>query len=262
MKAKSLWGDRTLAENKVESIALGDLQLWMQYKDSEIRIAYRYIADRAKSENVPADPPADIKWSRWAGKEDANTITLSPVFPDRPLVVQPEYPLRISPKAQIQVYSRIPLWVRISTTHDGYKLIEVPTVRVSRTWFGTPLEGELCYHAATKARRSLSEINPRPYLISCPISIINKSSEGLDFENFCYRVERLSIFEHEGVLWADETQIFYNGEDLNSDIIMSGKLPGSVQQKDLLTEPRSKNPSSIATRTFKRLLEDTNFFGR
>lgn len=254
--SENIWGEKKLEEAQYEFVSIGNLCLWILYKDADLWIGYQYITD----EEVILDnqqPPEDLNWSRWAMEKEIKKVQLLPVFPDKPLVVKSEYPLKIKSGTEIQVFVRIPIWIRISIPSNNYQLIDIPIVKLSRTWFGTELEGELCYHATTKARRNLSEVEPKPYLVNCPIQISNKSGDDLDFENFCYRVERLSIYEYENVLWADETRIIYHGENLNSDVIMTGKLPEGISKKNLLSKPQKNIQKSLATRTFKRLFEDS-----
>lgn len=259
-KINNLWGDLTLIPGKTEFIELGNLRLWILLKDADVWIGHLHTDFE---ESVPADtnlsPPEDLEWSRWATKAEIQRLRILPVFQDMPLVVNSEYPLKISSGTKIQIYTRVPIWIQLSVPQTNYKLIEVPTVKLSRTWFGTPLEGELCYHAKTKARRDLSQVEPKPYLANCPILISNKSDDDLNFENFCYRVERLGIYRHNDELWADETQIVYHGESLNSDVIMTGKLPDGIDRKHRLSKPRKEIQKSLATRTFKRFFEDTSF---
>lgn len=251
-----IWGNRTLTEGEVQHVSVGELHLWFQYQNEEVWIAYLYNDELRRKADLDK-PPKQVEWSRWAHKNNSTDITVSPVYPDMPLVVHSEYSLKVSPETQIQIYTRIPIWIRISLSNNGYQLIELPTIKLSRTWFGTPTEGELCYHAKTKARRSLSHVDKKPYLVSCPIKIINKSDEELTFSNFCFRVERLSMYLHENELWADETQIIYQGEDMHSDVIMTGKLPEGITKKQMLTHPRKRVQKSLATRTFKRFFSNT-----
>lgn len=251
-----IWRSRTLTDGKIDHIDIGDLHLWIKYQNEEIWIAHAYH-DELNRKSALDQPPKKVEWSRWAHKNSSPEIAVSPVYPDKPLVVHSEYSLKVSPETQIQIYTRIPIWLRLSMAHNGYQLIELPTVKMSRTWFGTPTEGELCYHALTKARRDLSKVEKKPYLVSCPIKIINKSEEELTFSNFCFRVERLSMYQYEHELWADETQIIYQGEDLHSDVIMTGKLPSGITKKHLLTKPRKRVHKSLATRTFKRFFGHT-----
>lgn len=251
-KNQNIWSDRTIESDKMESVSIGNLHLWILFKDSDLWIGYMH--DEIEEGETP-DPPEDLDWTRWAMEGKVQNVRLVPVFPDLPLIVKSEYTLKIRSKSKIKVFSRMPIWVRVVIPRSDYQLIEVPIIQLSRTWFGTPTEGELCYHATTKARRDLSKIDPKPYLVNCPILISNKSEEDLVFENFCYRVERLGIYQHKNELWADETQIIFQGESLNSEVIMTGKLPEGIAKKQLLTEPRRKIQKSLATRTFKRLFD-------
>jgi len=250
------WGNVSLTDQKVQYATIGDLHIWLKTQNEEVWIAHGYT-DEFKGRPKTDGPPEEITWGRWADKSAAEEVNILPVYPDKPLIVHSEYPLKVNAGTKIQIYSRIPVWVRISIPESEYQLIELPTVKLSRTWFGSPIEGELCYHATTKARRDLSLVDKKPYVVSCPILIHNKSDTELDFEHFCLRVERLSMYQHDGDFWADETQIVYHGEDLNSDIIMTGKLPEGIDKSKLLSKPRKQIHKSLATRTFKRIFQDT-----
>ncbi|MEL7832434.1 DUF432 domain-containing protein [Fodinibius sp. Rm-B-1B1-1] len=249
-----IWGKQSLEEGKTKHISVGELHIWLKYRNEEVWITQAYN-DEIKRKADLDQPPKDAEWSRWAHKNSSAEVAIQPVFPDKPLVIHSEYSLKISPETQIQIYTRIPVWIRISLADNDYQLTELPSVKLSRTWFGTEIEGELCYHAKTKARRDLSHVDKKPYLVSCPIKIVNKSVEELTFSHFCFRVERLSMFYHEHELWADETQIIYQGEDLHSEVIMTGKLHKGITKKQLLSKPRKQVHKSLATRTFKRFFK-------
>lgn len=255
-----IWGTVSLQEKEIHFVSIGDLYVWLKYRDNEIRIAHCYsdeITERAKEK----EPPQEVQWVRWAHKNGHDRVRILPAFADLPLIVQSEYSLKVSPDTKIQVFSRIPVWISISLANDNYQLIELPVTKMSKTWFGTPLEGEICYHTTTKARRDLSQLEPEPYLVSCPITISNKSAEALDFESFCFRVERLGIYKHEETLWADETEITYHGKEHHSDVIMTGKLPEGINKQMQLAKPRKQVHASLTTRTFKRLFEDADILG-
>ncbi len=257
------WGPLQLSsDDEIQSFEAGNLQVWLKRKDNEIWISHHHKQHGGEGRETAENPPADVEWSRWAPKEIGDSVTLLPVFPDLPLVINSEFPLRVSPGSSIQIFTRIPIWLRISMGKKDMLLTELPTVKLSRTWFGTPMEGELCYWAATKARRSLSNVERKPYLVSCPIQITNKTDGDLDFEKFCFRVERLKIFSYKDELWADETRIVYQGEEQNSDISMSGRLPKGMGNAELISPPRKPIQRSLATRTFRKIFDDSFIFGR
>lgn len=248
---QQIWGTVTLEEDEIHFLHLGDLYVWLKIRNSEIWIAYCYQGEVSEP-IVETAPPAAISWARWAHGAGQHTLQISPAMADLPLIVHSDYSLKISPRTRIQVFSRVPVWVAISVPNSNYTLIELPASKLSKTWFGSPIEGELCYHTNTKARRNLANIEPEPYLVCCPITISNQSSGVLDFERFCFRVERLGIYAYNGALWSDETEITYRGEEQNSDVIMTGKLPEGIEKQMQLAKPRNLIRTSLATRTFRR----------
>ncbi|MDZ7691864.1 MAG: hypothetical protein U5K69_12175 [Balneolaceae bacterium] len=238
-------------------LVLGTLHVWIQNKNEEVWIAHQYGEQALEQISKESAPPESLSWSRWAYDPDVDKLNVSPVFPDLPIVISSEYPLTIPPGARIQIFTRIPIWLRIGSAKSSYMLKEIPSVQLSKTWFGTPVEGELCYWSPTKARRSLEGVEPRDYYVNCPIWITNKGAMDLNFERFCLRVERLGIYRYQQELWAGETKIVHHGEDSDSDIIMTGKLPPNLGKAELLSKARNPIHTSLATRTFKRLFDDT-----
>jgi hypothetical protein len=256
---ESIWKTYTIeADKPALHLSMESLHIWIKRKDQEVWIAHKHEQE-GESLNKPVEEisPDKIKWARWAHKSENEDIRISPVFPDLPVIVSSEYPLKVAKNAKIQIFSRIPVWLQVSLAKSKYVLTEIPSIKLSRTWFGNPQEGELCYWLSTKARRSLAEVENKPNVINCPIWISNETIEDLDFEKFCYRVERLSIFDVKSELWADETKIEYNGEEQHSDITMTGKLPANIGKGELMNKPRNPVSKSFATRTFKMFFDDT-----
>lgn len=261
LTSHEIWGShKPAADGAPQSITIGDLHLWYFFRDDEFWIGHRYTSEM--DGDAGEEPPEDLEWSRWAVKGADRELHISPVFPDLPVIVSSEYLLRIIPETEIRIYTRIPIWIRFETGKSKHLLTEMPSVPLSKTWFGTPVEGELCYWSTTKARRSLSDVQAKPHVVNCPIRISNRSAEDLNFDKFCFRVERLKIFKAEDQLWADETDIKYHGEELNSDITMTGRIPKEIEGGKMLNGPRKQIQKSLATRTFRRIFDDNPLFGR
>jgi hypothetical protein len=179
-----------------------------------------------------------------------------PAFPDRPLVVKPEHPFTLMRRAHARVYMRVPLWVRLEAVEEehgkGSLLVEVPTERLSETWWGDFRDGELAYWLTTSARRELRDELFEPHLVISTLQLENHSEGALPVEKLALRVEHLSIYEKEGRLWAEEVRVEYRGEAEGSDIIMDDEPPHEAEGAREITPARAQT-RSFRARTFARL---------
>lgn len=264
---EDLWKEHQIGEDiPALRFVLDKLHVWIQHRNGEIWIARQFMEPDLDNNNdvigSDPEPPEELTWSRWAFESDIKNISIKPVFPNLPIVISSKFPLHVSPGARIQVFCRIPAWIRIELRDPEYILTEIPVMGLSRTWFGNPFEGELCYWVTTHARRSLENVEPKSFYVNCPIWITNKGKEDLNFENFCLRVERLGIHRVENELWTGETNIVHHGGDSNSDITMTRELPSYLGDGVLLSEARNPFQTSFAIRTFKKLFDDSFFSAR
>ncbi|UCE04973.1 MAG: hypothetical protein JSW07_15300 [bacterium] len=248
------WGQYEIAEKKVYFWHIGDLKFWCKRTKEEIQIASLRVNSREEQSSYSKEPPEDINWSRWALKQKQTIIKLSPQFPDRPVVVKPESPFRISNGAEARIYIRVPLWVRIELAAKlSATLLEIPIVILSNTWFGNFFEGELCYWISTGARRQIDPDPARPYLAISPNQLINKSEDDLLVEKICLRVANLSLFSDGKQLWSDETKVFYKGVNEVSQVKVGGVPPSEVPAAKLISSPRIPTKKGLAAITFATL---------
>lgn len=270
----AIWSDHDLPREEGErSFSVGPLDLRVRWAEDEVWIAHARRTDAAlpgrRVEPVPTAPSewaargrggraggdATEEWARWAVPDGGRRLRLSPVFPDRPLVLEPEQPFHLLQGATARIYVRVPLWVRVE--HLGRReavLTEVPTTPLSDTWFGDPVEGELAYYLPTSARRALSPELFDAHRVICPLQLSNPSQDDLLVEKIALRVAHLSVYRSDEELWADETQARYQGEAAGSSTLrMSGEPPEEAGGAERLSPPRTPVDRSLTARTFARL---------
>lgn len=252
-KVERRWGEFPLPSEVSNRWELGPLQLWCKIVHDDFWIAYQHQKSEKEAEEGRVEPPEEA-WSRWALKEAYERIRISPLFPDLPVVVKPEAPFILTPRAGAKVYVRCPLWIRLELAgKDNLTIKEIPAVVLSKTWFGEFTDGELCYWISSAARRQI-EVDPdRPFLAICPIQITNQSEEELIVEKICLRVEGLSLFDSEGQLWAGKTKIAYRGSNILSQVEAAGKPPAEASKGKLITPPRNPAGKKFAEKTFASL---------
>lgn len=249
--SKPIWGEHQNSENKIGTIRIGPLTILHKAVANEVWISHN-TTDTGDKEIIRED---DYDWSRWALTGDENTaIRLQPVFPDRTVIVLPEFPFRLVPGADVKIYTRIPVNVLITASGKAKRqLTEVPSVIMAKTWFGAFTEGEACFWLTTRARRSVTGEIFFPHLVVCPIHIRNSSDEELHIEKLAIRVQRMSIFSLDNQLWSDSIEILHKGAGDHSDVHMTGKIPDEAKGAELIAAPRTPLKKSFAERTFKIL---------
>lgn len=234
------WGEHLLLGKEPMFWQFGPLGLWCKGMADEVWIAVGKGTDAV---------PEDDAWSRWALERPYQGIDLLPAFPKRPVVVKPEVPfhlLRNGGKATI--YIRVPLCVRMDLL-DGQRrstLIETPIVPLADTWFGSYMDGELCYWISSGTRRDLELDAGRPHLATCTVHIRNNSGDDLHVDKICLIVGHLSLFEQGGCLLSDEATIDFKGAQEVSGFSVSGSSP--LPEAVLLSPPRTPMKQDIGAK--------------
>jgi hypothetical protein len=251
-KLKQVWGEYEIPLNKMISWSIGDLKIWCVQEENELKIAYKHM-DPEKRKSV-SKVPNDIKWNRWALSETDTKIRITPVMPDRPVVVEPENHFRLIVGMTAKIYIRVPIWVKLQAIgKKKIDLIDIPSIILSNTWFGSFFEGELCYWISSGARREIEPSLDRPYMAITPVQLINKSEEEFLVEKLCIRVPNLSLFYSDSQLWTDEMKLFYRGKHYVSEIEVGVRSPGEAGKTELISAPRKALKKTIAAQSFASL---------
>jgi hypothetical protein len=251
------WGPVDLPEGRSIARRIGPRDLWLRLDQGEVRLADAPAP--SGSDEADALPPDGVEWSRWALPPSPDSapprVTLRPAFPDRALIVQPDTPFSLLPRAEARVFVRVPLDIRVeveTTTGESVALRTIPAVALSDTWWGDFLEGELCYWLTTTARRQVTRALLEPHLVICPLRMVNASDDDLKVEKLAFRVEHLSLYAEGAGFWADESRVRYHGDQEGSRIDMTGTPPEEARDARLVMAPPVP-ARGIRALTFNRL---------
>ena len=243
----SMWEPFALPEDTPVLRRIGPMTLWLLRKAGELWIQ----SDVSGTEPLSDAPSPDGIWKRWALRNGDHSACLRPFLPDKSIVVKPEYEIYLLKNSHVRTYTRVPIWVGIDVIGDTRVAItEIPTQVLSNTWFGGFTDGELCYWVASSARRSMPLELIQPHHAVCIMDIRNQSDSDLKVDKICLRVERLSLFEHNGHLWADDTEITYEGDEGQAQIRNDGLAPIEVPDAAIMNEPRQPHKRGLAERAF------------
>jgi hypothetical protein len=251
-----VWEPRQIEHGECLEAQVGPLQMWLRKNGDEIHIATKHRKDTANLTKVSAFravselKPTGLDWGRWVCGDECSNVVLTPVMPDRPVVVRPELPVKIPPEGKALFFFGVPIWVRITVGNGKqFKLCEEPSVDLSNIWFGDPMSGDLCYSLRTRARREVADTQVQPHRAVCPVTIRNASAEQVNVERFCVHVAHLGVYPGTSRLWTNGVHIAFKGEDEVSQLEYSEKPPAYEEVGRILSPPRTPVKTTLLKRS-------------
>ena len=199
-----------------------------------------------------ADKPHSSDWRHYLIRRPS-ALHPVPVLPNRPLVVRPDRSLTILPGESAVFFLEIPVWFRLDAGEDGSMIFEEPLSILSNTWFGDPVNGELCYTLDVRLHQSIDSVDPCAYLAICPLSLTNDSRQGLPFEKVCLHAENLSVFKGAKRLWTNGLSVLFRGQDQGSQIQLDSEQPSFDDELVLASPAREPAASWSIRKTFSLL---------
>ena len=244
------WEPWRMESDTVIARRIGPLTLWMEHRDDEFHLASQR-GDEEGDETVP-EKPEDLDWRRWICGTGAPRVVLEPRLPDRPVIVRPAMPVTILPGRSVDLFVSLPVRVavRLMAEPGGTRedICEEPTVLLSNSWFGLPVQGELCYALKTRARRRLEDLRTAAHLAVCPLTVENAGPSALAFERLSIPVASLRVHAGAHHLWTSRGVLHYRGEETVPAIAFETSPPALDHAGDVLAEPRTVTKQNLARR--------------
>jgi hypothetical protein len=206
-----------------------------------------------------AQKPISSEWRHYLHR-DSGSMQAFPVLPDRPVVMRPDRALTLLPGQSTIFFLEIPVWFRLSTS--GYRparIFEEPLAVLTRTWFGDPVNGELCWGLATRLHHSIDSVEGTADHAVCPLMIENDSETDLEFQKICLHVENQSTFRGRRLLWTNSLHAVFKGPDQVTQIEIVHTPPGFEEGLVPLSEARLPATGWNIRRTFGMLKYFTDF---
>jgi hypothetical protein len=243
------WGTFEVPVDQALHWRIGPLDLWLKRLPCEWRIAYQTAEDPRDPNLLVAQPFREedfeegISVLRVAGATEQQ-VRLSPTLGDRPIVVRPKMPFELPANRQVSVFGSLPVWVRVSLPPSDEVLLEVPTVRLSKTWLGpNTLEGEICYAAQLSPRLRLEHLPPLPHRALAKVDLHNRAADTLKLERLSLPAPDLQLFaaaDHR--LWVQNIRVIRGHDGEKAELILLPSAPEEANEARAL-EPASPHRS-------------------
>lgn len=264
------WGPFTIEEGAGGRWEVGPSTLWLYHTTGEWRVIHQPslgpsnpdpMENRSEvtlplsDEEITAVLEAegdDRQIRRYSFRRTEDRIALQPALADRPVVSRPEYPLYVLPEESVTLYLSTPLWIRVVLPESGRQLQEVPSHRMSDTWFGTStVQGELCYATRTAGRLRRERLPLRRHRALTPLQITNRATDALSLERVQLPARHLALYTTPNhVLWTQAVRMTRTEGVEGADIQIRSGPPSDVKDAELIQGPRDASKKGLFTSTF------------
>lgn len=232
-----------LATGTATTIRLERLSLSVRHTREECWVDFQYDA-------AAGEPPgrSAATSQRFLISEHRRAVRVAPQLADRAVVVRPILPTELLPKQRTTLFISTALWARIAI--DEHTLAELPSVRLSDTWFGPNTRwGELCYASQTRALLSLENVQYSPFRAITPVTIDNQGDDNLRLERINVPVPHLTLYCDGERFWTSSVRVRRDGAQTMNVQIEAAPRPDLT----LVAPPRRPTRGGVLDRAVELL---------
>lgn len=231
-------------------VPVGPLTLSIERASREWR-----IATSDESNPSEADLESNPSLRRFLTEASGNEIRLSPLLSDRPVVARPEIPLAIPAGDDARIFVSTPVWIRVALLEPDRTLLEIPSTRLSDTWFGPDTRrGFVAYASRTAARVDVANLPPQPHRAVTAITIRNKADVSFHLDRLSVPAPTLPLFsDHQGGLWTAPLVAYREGIFETAKVEIDSAPPPEAVDAELLTPAREPLERTVLSRALQVL---------
>lgn len=259
----AVWEPADISQRKIAVWRFHHRTIWVERVENEWHVLSqpesKGSGEARFAFETRAKKPGSSQWRHYLHRENG-PLQPAPVLPDRPVVVRPDRALTILPGQSAVFFLELPVWFRLSVTGPRpTRIFEEPLSLLTRTWFGDPVTGELCWGLATRLHHSVDSLAAATSVAVCPLLIENDSETDLAFEKICLHVENLSVFRGVRFLWTNSLHAVFKGQEQATQMEIVHTPPLFEPDLTPLSEARLPAAGWNIRRTFGMLKYFTDF---
>lgn len=194
-----------------------------------------YCLAREQHDWLVYDRPRAVRYLLSNGRRH---VTIVPRLADRAVVSRPLVSTGLLPQESTTLMVSTPLWAEVRI--GDRTLIELPTARLSDTWFGADTRsGELCYATQTRALLNLDAVDERSaFGATTAVTVINRGDDNLSLDRINVPVPHLTLFCDGRRFWTSPLTITREKDLTTAKLSIEGKPPKADGAVERIAGPR------------------------
>lgn len=243
-------------------LSVGALELYINLLENEWRFRHCYVSEDETGIEKPIQLSLldtmlrdDLQPMRFICSESTNSLQIRPQLANKSIVAKPLIPVFLPSKQSVTIYISTPLSLALFLDKQKNSILEIPTIKLSDTWFGPkPHIGELCYSSRFSGRISLSELPKRASRIITPVKITNNGADNLKLEKISIPCDYLAVYlSKNNELWTPTLSILRETDKNKTEVSISKTLHPSLEGAKRIGEPRVGDQTRLLSKTIDML---------
>lgn len=246
MEKNSLYKKRQVQPGESELIACGNFVMGIRRENEGWWV--KIFEEITDPKEVNAD---EISTGEYYHSGKSNTFLIAPALQHKPLVFKGNR-IIIAPGQRMNFFIKIPLIFQLyfSKIQPENLLKEIPSQRLSDTWFGEPDNGVAAQSLGSEYFLSLSECGDSEFEAICPLNIFNNWDQPLELQRLIIKTEFLSLYKNAGRIVTSVVKLEYKGSDLVSGVRYGVSKQYHGENPETVAKARNEDHKSLLKTNF------------
>ncbi len=256
------WGATDIQQEKCLQLLCGDLQLEILPKDNEWLVQYQLSKDltvfKAELSYIEeSDESTEFEnKQRFVSNTLPDHVILQPALADRSITCKPKVTVTLFPKQQISLFVGLPLWLQLHMDGVETAILDIPTVRISDSWFGPDTRhGIICYASTNNEQLDLKPTINHGTRATLEVSVKNNSDQILSLDKVSIPVPHLALYVDKEGKFCTRRMTLTSEQDENASLTINDVMSCGLADSDvtLVTKAREDIGRSKITKALSAL---------
>ncbi len=195
--------------------------------------------------------PEEITSGEYFHSGKSNSLIIAPALQFKPLVFKGSKMI-IAPKQRFTFFVQIPLILQLyfSKIQEENRIKEIPSRRLSDTWFGEPDNGVAAFSLGSDYQLSFPETNASEFEAICPINIFNNWDQPLEVQRLIIKADNMTLFRNDNKIVSSVVKLEYRGQESISSASYGISKLYHGENPEVLAKSRSNDTRSLLKTNF------------
>jgi len=246
MEIESIFKKRTIQPGEAELIPVNEFVLGIKREKEGWFI--KVFENCTDTKQINKD---EISEGEYFQSGKSNSLVITPSLQHKPLVFKGNKML-IAPHQRLTFFLRIPLILQIyfSKIQNDNLIKEIPSRRLSDTWFGEPDDGVAAFAMGSEYQLSFTDIELSELETVCPVTVHNNWDQQLEIQRLIIKADNLTLYRNGSKIVSSVVKLEYKGQDTISSATYGTSKLYHGENPEIVAKARTDDTKSLLKANF------------